>query len=263
MTVSRAQLDAFRAEVEKLGAQGASYVETYLSAMQSAYPELTVAECRELAIEAVEDALSAYGAESAAAACAYFDALAAQAGSAITAVNYGDAIDRDMLTSRAHALAGKLVSGDVRGFNHWCGELSRYYIKRSAFENVRRNCDARGLRYARVPSGLETCAFCFMLASRGFVYWSRESAGDGGAYHRHCDCVIVPGFDGLGQDVQVEGYKPSELYERYLKVVDDEGLEPERVDGDAFRRKALAALKKRNYRWLWSGEGEEMAEEAE
>ncbi len=263
MQVSKRQLDAYRADVAALGDRAQAYVETYLRAMQAAYPELTVAQCRELAIEAVEDALSAYGAEAAAVACAFFDQLAAQAGAPERAVDCGDCIDRGMLDRRVRSLASKLAGGDLPGFDKDAGELSRYYIMRSAFENVRRNCDAHGLRYARVPSGAETCAFCFMLASRGFVYWSRESAGDGSAYHRHCDCVIVPGFEGLDPDEQVEGYRPSELYGRYLKVIDDEGLEPGRADGDAFRGDLLAALRRRNYRWLWSGEGEEMAEEAE
>lgn len=260
MRVTKRQLNAYRADVNKLSEQAASYVNTYLIAMQAAYPELTVAECRDLMIDAVEDALSAYGTQAASVACEYFDELAAQAGSTERAVNYGDTIDRSMLESRARSFADMLVKGDVPGFNQKASELSRYYIKRSAFMNVLRNCNAKGLRYARVPSGLETCAFCFMLASRGFVYWTQKNAGLDNAYHQHCDCVVVPGFDELDEDEQVEGYKPSQLYKRYLKVIDDEGLEPMRVNGDAFRHDLLAALRKRNYHWLWSGEGEEMAE---
>ena len=48
--------------------------------------------------------------------------------------------------------------------------------------------------YARVPVG-DTCAFCIMLASRGFVYTSKESAtrtGVGAKYHDNCNCVAVP-----------------------------------------------------------------------
>lgn len=48
-------------------------------------------------------------------------------------------------------------------------------------------------RWARVPRGRVTCAFCAMLAGRGFVYTSEEAAGGlGNVYHAHCDCEPVP-----------------------------------------------------------------------
>ena len=52
--------------------------------------------------------------------------------------------------------------------------------------------------YARVPSSLNPCAFCVMLASRGFVYRSEYTATktkSGGRYHEHCSCKAVPFFD--------------------------------------------------------------------
>ena len=48
-------------------------------------------------------------------------------------------------------------------------------------------------RYARVPVG-PTCAFCILMASRGFVYWSEEKAGGrDNRYHKNDDCRIVFG----------------------------------------------------------------------
>lgn len=49
--------------------------------------------------------------------------------------------------------------------------------------------------YARVATGRETCGWCWMLVSRGPVYHSRESAGEGRKFHPFCDCLIVPVFD--------------------------------------------------------------------
>ena len=49
-------------------------------------------------------------------------------------------------------------------------------------------------RWARVPRGARTCAFCTMLASRGFTYLSEDSAGLEMQYHRDCDCQIVPSW---------------------------------------------------------------------
>lgn len=67
-----------------------------------------------------------------------------------------------------------------------------------------------GIRYARVPQG-PTCAFCILLASRGFVYASRESAGEFNKFHDDCNCRIVAGMPGT----EVEGYDPDGMYDRY------------------------------------------------
>lgn len=72
--------------------------------------------------------------------------------------------------------------------------------------------DAGGA-WARVPSGSDTCAFCVLLASRGAVYESRESAQyteNGSKYHGDCDCVpvLARSNDDLPYDVSAL----SELY---------------------------------------------------
>lgn len=75
-----------------------------------------------------------------------------------------------------------------------------------------------GARYARVPSGSETCAFCLMLASRGAVYGSKRGAGDGRKFHAHCDCVVTP----VWSDADLpDGYDPDALYETYRAGVRD------------------------------------------
>lgn len=66
-------------------------------------------------------------------------------------------------------------------------------------------------RWARVPKGFYTCAFCLMLASRGFKYRSQHSAGlEQGAkglenyYHEHCDCEVVPQWG--AKELKLKGY---------------------------------------------------------
>lgn len=60
--------------------------------------------------------------------------------------------------------------------------------------------------FARVPSGRTTCKWCVMLASRGFVYYSEESAGQGNQWHDNCDCVPVSGRnrDDLPEDYDLD-----------------------------------------------------------
>lgn len=63
---------------------------------------------------------------------------------------------------------------------------------------------ARGYqRYARTTSA--GCAFCKMLAGRGAVYRTADSASF--ASHDNCKCVAVPAFDGA--PVAVKPYVPS------------------------------------------------------
>lgn len=70
--------------------------------------------------------------------------------------------------------------------------------------------DPTGPRYARVPQG-KTCAFCTMLASRGFVYASEDTAGKWHQYHHDCDCKIVPSWG----ETRIEGHDPAKLKDMY------------------------------------------------
>ena len=55
--------------------------------------------------------------------------------------------------------------------------------------------DRRVLGYRRVTSG-SPCAFCAMLASRGAVYTSARTAGEGHHYHDGCSCTAEPMYAG-------------------------------------------------------------------
>lgn len=72
--------------------------------------------------------------------------------------------------------------------------------------------------YARVPQGEKTCAFCYMLASRGFVYGSEDKAkfkhGGTDTYHMHCDCLPVPTWGRAA----IQGYNPREMYKNYREA---------------------------------------------
>lgn len=80
-------------------------------------------------------------------------------------------------------------------------------------------------KYARVPSGAETCSFCLMIASFGFHYTDPT-----GHNHANCDCRAVPGFDG----VSVAGYEPDDMYRRYTSCLEAiGGRDGLRADWDA------------------------------
>lgn len=108
----------------------------------------------------------------------------------------------------ARCQARKLAKGDDAAFAKACGEYAKNDALRSLNEtiiaNVGRDRD-KGARFARVPTGFETCTFCLMLASRGAVYCSRKTAGEWRHFHRNCDCKVVPGFEKDPLAVLVEG----------------------------------------------------------
>lgn len=106
----------------------------------------------------------------------------------------------------------------------------REWARRSQTDNTRRVVRRRykgysTARWARVPQGPTTCAWCLMLASQGFVYvseWTAEFKGDGDKYHDCCDCVPISSFD---SDPRLEGYDPEAYYKMYenARAKDDKG----------------------------------------
>ncbi len=70
-------------------------------------------------------------------------------------------------------------------------------IRTGARLTERRNIrlDPTKPKWARVPKGPKTCAFCAMLASRGYAYTSEEAAGGkGNIYHADCHCQPMPNW---------------------------------------------------------------------
>lgn len=92
-------------------------------------------------------------------------------------------------------------------------------------ETISSNARREGVRWARIPTGDETCAFCLMLASRGFAYHSEADAQRRGArqlhdkYHDWCDCVPTPSWSRDGE--HIEGYDPDALYRIYERARGD------------------------------------------
>lgn len=272
--LSRARLDAYRADVDALGDKAVDYCVSLLRAMRDESPGATVAELRDAAISAIEDTLSIFGDQAGLLACDLFDALAAESDEKVRS-GVHNVIDADQVESRVRYFARKLVLGDADGFDMDVRDLTRYLIKRDAFENMLRSCERNDLRYARVPSGRETCGFCLMLASRGFVYRSEKTAEGSHGFHNHCDCVVVPGFKGLDQAGQIEGYDPDGMAGRVGDCMDTiggtDGLhslwrsmsKEERArykgksDSDRFERFKTAQLAReietRDWKWLHSG----------
>ena len=92
--------------------------------------------------------------------------------------------------------------------------MAQRHVMQAARDTIFRNAekDRTRPRFARVPSGKDTCNFCLILASRGAVYTSERDAGKGNKYHDNCWCV--PTLAWKPSDLP-DGYDPDALYERY------------------------------------------------
>lgn len=243
--ISAAEFAAYNREVARIGDRAAADVESSVLAWCRSHEGATVAEKREAAKLIMEGFVQGYDDVAAEFAAQWYDHRAEQGGArldqAVTMTTYRP----DSVDAVARYQAKKLAKGGDAEFAKACGEFARDDAFRSLNEtiaaNVGRDKD-KGVRFARVPTGFETCTFCLMLASRGAVYHTRKTAGELKHFHRRCDCKIVPGFGDDPDAELVEGVRPKELYERYkqFKEIDeDESLTS--ADKDAAKRAVLGS----------------------
>lgn len=103
-------------------------------------------------------------------------------------------------------------------------------ISTSGRLTMRRNIDGdpNGPRWARICHGRPTpCAFCVMLASRGFVYRSKDTAKLGGNFHDgHCHCTVMVSW-GADETILNRQAEWKQMYEAALASTGGD------TDGDA------------------------------
>lgn len=241
--ISAAEFAAYNREVARIGDRAASDVESSVLAWCRSHEDATVAEKREAAKLIMEGFVQGYDDVAAEFAAQWYDHRAEQSGArleqAVTMTTYRP----DSVDAVARYQARKLAKGGDAAFAKACGEFARDDAFRSLNETIIANVGRdkeKGVRFARVPTGFETCTFCLMLASRGAVYHTRKTAGEFKHFHRRCDCKIVPGFGDDPDAELVEGVRPKELhklYKQFREIDETEGLSA--AEKDVLKRKAL------------------------
>ena len=179
-----------------------------------------VAEIREQVKAVLEPVATAYAEAASELAAEWYDMEAEGHGyklpAAVTQVDpCGDEVD-----ATVRYQIRRLMDGDAEGFARDAAarQLNATIMANAAWDR------GRGVRFARVTTGRETCAFCYMLSSRGAVYHTRETAGQFSHYHRNCDCKVVPGFEDDPDAVLVEGHDPAIMRERMALIEEQTGL---------------------------------------
>ena len=171
---------------------------------------------RDALLEAVPLLVAAYGEVAATVAADFYDELrdAARVAGRFSAIPVGG-FDVEELAGQIRWSVGPLYSGNPDP----AAALGRLELQVDEFtlqqgrETIAASAsrDPAKPRWARVPMG-DTCKWCITLASRGPVYRSAESAGDGRKFHGKCDCQATPIWP---NDPLPEGYDPDALYQQY------------------------------------------------
>lgn len=215
MALSRRALSDYDSSLSQVEKAAADYVRRRVDAYLASYPGASVADVREFAVEVVSDAVSVYGDAASTAAADLYDELAEASPKTLPTASVDTSDVSGYVGKEVRYQAGKLVDGAPSAFAEAVAACAGDQVSRRANATMAGNAQRDHIRYARVPMGGETCTFCAMLASRGFVYRSAKSAGEGTHWHRNCRCKVVPETAGT-----VEGYDPDEWYARWQEMQD-------------------------------------------
>ena len=237
VTIPRAAVDFLTEEINGISADAQARVLEVLRGIQWT-PE-NIAQCRDLVIQALATVMPTYTTMAAQASADFYDAARELVvGERMGAQAISD-FDMRKTEGAVRGFVRFVIDGRVDTFNEQVLQRIDYEMKRSAnmsvVENGRR--DPKRVRYARVPTGAETCDFCLMLASRGFVYQS-ESTASASHVHSHCDCRITPGWDGM----EVEDYDPRSIYDRWQDAIDAKAKERAERNGTTVSEERAAIM---------------------
>lgn len=252
MRISQGDLQYYRSVLDDIAQQATDYVR---DAIEQLGDGQGVTAMREAAIEALQESVSIHGEMSQSLAAQLFDEVCSMEGiGPYTFEMVDDIIDFAMLEEKVRYFARSLVEDEGNAqFLNDCGVLADFYARRSNYESMVRNCYRNHVRYARVPTGMDTCDFCLMLASRGAVYYDQARAEEGS--HLHCDCITIC----MGESTTIEGYDPDALYDLWQDRLKSTAMSRAKANGtsyqiermkimDSYKASARTAHAKHKYR---------------
>ena len=117
------------------------------------------------------------------------------------------ATDQQLRNDAAYAVHMLMTGEEIE---QWITDRVESHIRHAGNRTMEVAAIRDGRKYARIPTSAHPCAFCITMASRGFVYGSRQKAGEGNEYHPHCTCKVIASDSG-----DVEGYDPQKYLDMY------------------------------------------------
>jgi hypothetical protein len=157
-----------------------------------------------------------YGEASASLSALMYDSIAELSGVRVPPAEVADTVEYGEMAKAVNGILKNEKSDKV------LAQSVGKYTKRAGADTMLKNANRDGAEFAWVPGG-DGCAFCEMLASRGWQHQSKAAMEGDHAEHIHanCDCSYTVRFD---KNTNVKGYDP----EKYLKkYYDAEGDTPQ------------------------------------
>lgn len=242
MELKRGIIREYSREIKAASTSAADAMEAALRQFMEENPNASVEDLRNAAMNIVGQVVETYGNAAGVVSMQVFDSIMDAEGVPTGGAVLYEGPDYDAISKGAHYQARWLTKGKQDRFVEEMRQLTEYHVRRAAnqtaIDSVERQSGWRGsrsgkaskVRYARVPTGGETCTYCTMLASRGFVYRTSESAGH--AQHRDCDCLVVPGLKG---QTSIAGYDPKTMERLWHDFEEIDGMTITDEDGNELR----------------------------
>ena len=198
MRISTKDWLAFVRKLSQINQAAADEVRSYVAKNGFADTQALISYCYHVA--------DYYGTASASLSALMYDTIAELEGVALPAA--------ELAAGPTYGDVAKAVNGTLKTSQNpdeIAGSVSRL-VKMAGQDTMLFNAQRDGAEFAWIPSG-DTCAFCIMLASRGWQNISKAALKNGHAEHIHsnCDCTYMVRHLST---LNVRGYDP----DKYLKA---------------------------------------------
>lgn len=227
--VSRDSIEQHRAAAADLSQLVASELAAYFAALDLSRPE----PARDALLEFMPLLIAEYGQVAQSLAMDWYEQLRLEAGASarfLVTAPPTPSITPERVEAKVRYLAGQLWTPEPEKILSGLSTASDKYVKQFGRDTISWNAKQERARYARVPTGARTCAFCLVQASRDAIYSSRQAAGDvngsgvGDDFHGDCDCEVVR----ISSDEDYpSGYLPDDYYDMYRVAHDATRTDPE------------------------------------
>ena len=266
MQISASRLAEYTAALNAQQQAAFNFMQTALRSFYQLNGGMIDAETmREFAMQTLTTCVQTFGDRAATIACSAYDVTMEELGISVQPSAVYNPVSVNSTGRQVDYLMRQLTPDTFDSFAQKLAERAYENVGRAANKTTIRNAErdySKGVRYARVPTGKETCGFCLMLASRGFDYTSRKAACDMGfafnRFHDRCDCRVVAG-DEL---TTVEGYDPDWLYDVYLdarSTIDPASIRremsglPAQIVNKKITDEICKEINRRSLDWSWNG----------
>lgn len=209
MKIKSETIGRYHEQVKKLSEQAAKRYEAIINGIKDAWSSTEQEALLEQLTQLADDILASYGDAAATVSANLYAEIAEMSGILHGGVQIADPMAHERIKGRINKLLNQYQMDDYfdyEGFLEALKSLIRSAVRgqagRTIIEQAERDSGKYEIRYARVPMGNETCAWCIMLASQGYVYKSKESASykknkyglrsAAEHFHDNCDCIVVP-----------------------------------------------------------------------